>query len=95
MSAFDTNFTGGSGITFMSDYYVQNASFVRIDNITLGYSFGKLFGGVISGGRLSGTVQNPFIFTKYKGLDPEIFGGIDGSIYPKPIVSIIGLTLNF
>lgn len=95
MSAFETNFTGGSGITFMSDYYVQNASFARIDNITLGYSFGKLFGGVISGGRLSGTVQNPFIFTKYKGLDPEIFGGIDGSIYPKPIVSIIGLTLNF
>lgn len=95
MSAFDTNFTGGSGITFMSDYYVNNASFARIDNITAGYSFDKIFGGLISGGRLSATVQNPFVFTKYKGLDPEIFGGIDGNIYPKPIVTVIGLTLNF
>lgn len=95
MSAFDTNFTGGSGITFMSDYYVQNASFVRIDNITAGYSFDKILGGVISGGRISATVQNPFVITKYKGLDPEIFGGIDGNIYPKPVVTVIGLTLNF
>ena len=94
-SAFDTNFTGGSGITFMSDYYVQNASFARIDNITAGYSFNKLLGGVISGGRVSATIQNPFVFTKYKGLDPEIFGGIDGNIYPKPVVTVIGLTLNF
>ena len=95
MSAFDTNFTGGSGNTFMSDYYVQNASFARVDNITLGYSFNKLFGGIITGGRISGTVQNPFVLTKYKGLDPEVFGGIDGNVYPKPVVSVLGLTLNF
>lgn len=95
MSAFETNFTGGSGITFMSDYYVTNASFVRIDNITAGYSFNKFLGGLISGGRVSATVQNPFVITKYKGLDPEIYGGIDGSIYPKPVVTVIGLTLNF
>ena len=93
MSAFDTNFTGGSGITFMSDYYVQNASFLRIDNITVGYSFDKI--GFISGGRISATVQNPFVITKYKGLDPEVFSGIDGSIYPKPVMTVLGLTLNF
>lgn len=96
-SAFDTNFIGTSmsgAPTFLSDYYIQDGSFVKIDNITAGYSFKKLFG-LIGGGRLSATVQNPFIFTKYKGLDPEVFGGIDGSIYPKPIMTVIGLTLNF
>ncbi|MDD3787579.1 MAG: TonB-dependent receptor [Petrimonas sp.] len=93
MSAFDTNFTGGSGITFMSDYYVQNASFLRVDNITLGYSFNKV--GFISGGRLSATVQNPLVFTQYKGLDPEVFSGIDGNIYPKPVMVVFGVTLNF
>ncbi len=91
--SFDTNFTGGA-TTYLSDYFVQNASFVRVDNITFGYSFKKMFG-VFSGGRVSATVQNPFVFTKYKGLDPEVFGGIDGTIYPKPVTSIIGLTLNF
>lgn len=95
MSAFDTNFTGQSGITYLSDYYVQNASFVRIDNITAGYTFGKLFNGVISGGRISATVQNPLVLTGYKGLDPEVFSGIDGSLYPKPIMTVIGLSLNF
>ena len=93
MSAFETNFTGGSGITFMSDYYVQKASFLRVDNITLGYSFKKI--GFITGGRLSATVQNPLVFTQYKGLDPEVFSGIDGAIYPKPIMTVLGLTLNF
>ena len=83
------------GNNFMFDYYVQNVSFARIDNITAGYSFNKILGGLISGGRISATVQNPFVFTNYKGLDPEIFGGIDGNIYPKPIVSVLGLTLNF
>lgn len=93
VSSFETNFSGGS-LTYLSDYFVQDASFIRVDNITAGYTFKNLFG-AISSGRISATVQNPFIFTKYKGLDPEVFGGIDGSIYPKPIVTVIGLTLNF
>jgi len=92
-SAFETNFTGGAD-NFQSDYYVQKASFLRCDNITVGYSFKKLFK-VISSGRLSATVQNPFVITNYKGLDPEVFGGIDGNIYPKPIVTVIGISLNF
>jgi len=92
-SAFETNFTGGAD-NYQSDYYVQKASFVRCDNITLGYSFKKLFN-VISSGRLSATVQNPFVITSYKGLDPEVYGGIDQNIYPKPIVTVIGLSLNF
>lgn len=93
MYSFETNFSGDA-LTYLSDYFVQNASFIRVDNITAGYSFKNLFGAIESG-RLSASVQNPFVFTKYKGLDPEVFGGIDGSLYPKPIVTVIGLTLNF
>ena len=92
-SAFDTNFTGKAN-DYLSDYYVQNASFLRCDNISLGYSFKKLFGAIDSG-RIFATVQNPFVITKYKGLDPEISGGIDNNIYPRPIVTLFGLTLNF
>ena len=78
----------------LSDYFIQNASFLKCDNITLGYSFDKLFGQKISG-RAYLTAQNVFTITKYKGLDPEINGGYDGSIYPRPLVGIFGLSLNF
>jgi len=50
---------------------------------------------VISGGRIYATVQNPFVITKYKGLDPEVFGGLDSNVYPKPVITVIGLSLNF
>ena len=93
MSAFETNFVGKTNWYF-SDYYVQNASYLRCDNITLGYSFKSLFKG-ISSGRLSATLQNPFVITKYKGLDPEVFDGRDNNIYPRPIMTVIGLSLNF
>ncbi|HNX57103.1 MAG TPA: TonB-dependent receptor [Prolixibacteraceae bacterium] len=93
-TAMETKFSGKSTIQFMSDHYIQNASFVRCDNITLGYSFDKLLN-IISGGRIYATVQNPFVITKYKGLDPEVFGGIDGNLYPRPIISVIGVSLNF
>ena len=81
-----------------SDYWVQNASFLKCDNITLGYSFNNLFkrgsyNGV--GGRLYGTVSNVFCITKYDGIDPEVFGGIGGDIFPRPISFILGLSLNF
>lgn len=90
VSALDTQFIG-NGDYYASDYYVQNASFLRCDNITLGYSFK---GKVISG-RVYATVQNPFVITKYKGLDPEVDGGLDNNIYPRPMVSMLGLTLDF
>ena len=93
-SAMETNFSGKSTIQYMSDYFVQNASFVRCDNITLGYSFDKVLN-VISGGRIYATIQNPFVITKYKGLDPEVYGGIDSNLYPRPTISIIGVSLNF
>ncbi len=84
--------------TVFSDYWVQNASFLKCDNITLGYSFNELFKrssyhGI--SGRIYGTVSNVFCITKYDGIDPEIFGGIGGDIFPRPISFILGLSLNF
>lgn len=89
-SSFETNF---QNLNVLSDYYVQNASFLRCDNITLGYSFKNLFKSL--NGRVYGTVQNPFVITKYDGLDPEVNGGIDRNVYPRPLVGIFGLSLNF
>ena len=80
--------------TLLSDYFVQNASFMKCDNITLGYSFKKLFGAPI-GGRVYAAVQNVFTITKYKGLDPEVEKGLDNNIYPRPLTTLIGLSINF
>ena len=81
-----------------SDYYVQNASFLKCDNITLGYSFDSLFKGNSYkgiGGRVYATCSNVFTITKYKGIDPEIGNGVDQNMYPRPISFIFGLNLNF
>ncbi|MDO4210976.1 MAG: TonB-dependent receptor [Bacteroidales bacterium] len=81
-----------------SDYFVRNASFLKCDNITLGYSFDNLFktahyNGLA--GRLYATANNVFTITKYDGIDPEIGGGIDNNIYPRPFSFVVGLSLNF
>ena len=78
----------------LSDYYVRNASYFRIDNITLGYSFPSI-GSLKTSGRVYATVQNPFVITSYSGLDPEIDGGYDNSFYPRPITFLLGVNLNF
>ena len=97
--AIDLGFEGKTDY-YMSDYFVRNASFLRCDNITLGYSFNHLlasdsFKGL--GGRIYGLVQNPFVITKYKGLDPERTHGtgVDGGVYPRPTTFMVGLSLNF
>lgn len=92
--SFNTNFQGTSTLTYLSDYFVQDASFLRCDNISVGYSFKNLFK-AISSGRIYATVQNPFTLTKYKGIDPEIFGGIDNNMYPRPMITVLGISLNF
>ena len=78
----------------LSDYYVRNASFLKCDNITLGYSFDKLFNKSISG-RVYASATNVFTITNYEGLDPEVSGGIDNNIYPRPFTLLLGLNLNF
>ncbi len=82
----------------LSDHWVQNGSFLKCDNITLGYSFENLLKmGNYQGisGRVYATASNVFCITKYKGIDPEVFGGIDNNLYPRPISFILGLNLNF
>ena len=85
--------TGFNNNQYFSDYYVQNASFLRMDNINLGYNAGEVFKGV--GLRVAANVQNVFVITKYKGLDPELNGGIDNNIYPRPIMFVLGVNLDF
>ncbi|MFT3682697.1 MAG: TonB-dependent receptor [Ferruginibacter sp.] len=83
----------GTGNFYQSDYYVQNASFLRMDNINLGYNLGKIGNNVSL--RFNAGVQNVFVITKYKGLDPEISGGIDNNAYPRPRTFIFGVGLDF
>lgn len=97
--AVELGFTGTTtNQNYLSDYFVRNASFVKCTNITLGYSFPALltYGGhKYFSGRVFGTVQNPFIITKYKGIDPEVSNGIDSNPYPRPMSFQLGLNLNF
>ena len=87
----------------LSDYFVHNGSFLKCDNITLGYSFDNLFkGGNYSGlsGRIYASATNVFTITKYEGIDPEVFPskdqwGIDNNMYPRPFTVQVGLNLNF
>ena len=81
-----------------TDYFVHNASFLKCDNITLGYSFENLFkGGKYDGltGRIYLAATNVFTITKYDGLDPEVGGGIDNELYPRPFTIQCGLNINF
>lgn len=82
----------------LSDRWIHNASFLKLDNITLGYSFQGLFKvGKWNGlsGRAYATATNVLTFTKYEGLDPEVFNGYDNNVYPRPFSVIMGLNLNF
>lgn len=80
----------------LTDLFIENASYLKMDNITLGYSFDKLFTNKISG-RLSFTIQNVFTITKYKGLDPELSStsGVDNNMWPRPRTYTLGINLNF
>ena len=98
-AAIDLGFTGTGGSEYyLSDYFVRNASYLKCQNITLGYSFPALLkynNQDYFSGRVFFTVQNPFIITKYKGLDPEVSSGIDSNPYPRPLSFQLGLNLNF
>jgi iron complex outermembrane receptor protein len=82
-------------LELQSDYYIQNASFLKMDNIGIAYNVGKVFNSHKTNLNINANVQNVFVITKYKGLDPEMSGGIDNNIYPNPRVFTLGLNLNF
>lgn len=77
-----------------SDIWLENASFFRFDNITLGYTFKKLWGSGTSL-RLTASVSNLATITGYSGIDPELSSGIDQSVYPRPRTYTVGINLNF
>ncbi|HNY03648.1 MAG TPA: SusC/RagA family TonB-linked outer membrane protein, partial [Bacteroidales bacterium] len=87
---YDVQFTNQQ---YLSDYYIQNASFFKLDYISLGYDFGDLVKNSL-GLRLSFTVNNVFTITKYTGLDPEVNNGIDNNIYPRSRVFVLGVNLS-
>jgi iron complex outermembrane receptor protein len=79
---------------YWSDYFIENASFFRMDNMSLGYTFTDLVNGKGSI-RVYASVQNVFVITKYTGLDPEVFNGIDNNIFPRPRTYLFGVSLEF
>lgn len=98
------NAAGGGGIVYPSSRWVENASFLRLDNLTLGYNF-KAFPTVIKSARLTFTAQNLFVISGYKGFDPEVNNiagsngvrsiGIDYASYPHARTFLLGLNVNF
>ena len=83
---------GFNNAAYLSDYWLEDGSFFKIDRITLSYLFDLGKGGSLN---LFGTVQNVATITKYSGIDPEVFNGIDNNLYPRPTTYIIGLKYNF
>ena len=78
---------------FTSDHFVSNASFFKMDNMSVGYTLEELNTRMIP--RISFTVQNVFTITDYEGLDPEVSGGIDNNFYPRPRTFMLGIGFTY
>jgi iron complex outermembrane receptor protein len=85
--------TGFQSRQYLSDYYVENASFLKMDNLTLNYNYGMIANKFNL--NISAMVQNVFTITKYTGVDPEIPNGMDNSFYPRPRIFSLSLDLQF
>jgi TonB-dependent starch-binding outer membrane protein SusC len=90
-SAVDLNVRRQGSLTF-SDHFVQASSFFRFDHITMGYNIDNFIGRYF---RVFATFQNPFVFTGYTGLDPEIGNGIDNNVYPRARNYLLGISVDF
>jgi len=90
---FNSGFETHSETNLLSDYYVTDASFVKIDNVSIGYRIDKIYKNANL--RLYGMLQNVATFTEYTGLDPEMAGGIDNNFYPRPRTFTLGFNLDF
>ena len=85
--------TGFKTRQYLSDYYVENASFLKLDNLSLSYNVGKINKWVSL--TVSAMVQNVFTITGYSGTDPEVPNGMDNSFYPRPRTYSVSLGLQF
>ena len=90
----DVNRTNFATAQYWSSIYLENASFFKLDYVSLGYNFQSLLGNNI-GGRIGFTVQNVFTITRYTGLDPEVENGIDNNIYPRSRTYMVSVSLNY
>ncbi|WP_448702082.1 SusC/RagA family TonB-linked outer membrane protein [Mucilaginibacter sp. AW1-3] len=86
--------SGFTGYNYLSDYWLQNASFLRMDNVGVGYTFGRFNNKHLGGLRITANCQNVFVVTKYTGLDPEVYSGIDNNTYPRPRTFTLGINLG-
>jgi TonB-dependent starch-binding outer membrane protein SusC len=91
-NALETGFKADKETVYLTTYYMENASFLRADNIYVGYN--KALSNKLNLG-ITLNVNNAFVVTKYKGLDPEIFNGIDNDFYPRARTFSLGLNLGF
>ncbi len=92
-NVLSTGFNGDQSNVYLSDYYVQNASFLRMDYINVGYDIGRIF--KTASLRVNANCQNVFVITKYKGIDPENKDGVDRNFYPRPRIFTAGFSLSF
>jgi len=90
----DVRKTNFATAQYWSSIYLENASYFKMDYISLGYNFTSLLDYKV-GGRIGFSVQNVFTITKYSGLDPEVDNGIDNNIYPRPRTYMLSLSLNY
>ena len=88
----DVLFTNFKEAQLHSDYYVQDASFFRMDNMTLGYRLKTNWANNI---RVYASVNNVFVITDYEGLDPEVDNGVDNNLYPRPRTYLLGVNISF
>lgn len=85
--------TGFQARQYYSDYYVENGSFLRMENISLGYNVGRV--AKVANLRVGAIVQNVFLISKYSGIDPELSNGFDSSFYPRSRTYSLSLNLDF
>jgi iron complex outermembrane receptor protein len=85
--------TGFQSRQYLSDYYVENASFLKMDNLTLDYNFGTVIWDISL--NASAMIQNVFTITEYTGVDPEVPNGMDLSFYPRPRIYSLSLGFQF
>jgi TonB-linked SusC/RagA family outer membrane protein len=90
----DVNKTNFMTAQYWSSFYLENASFFKMDYISVGYNFDSFLGNTV-GGRVGLTAQNVFTITKYSGIDPEVENGIDRNIYPRPRTYMLTLNLTY
>ncbi len=93
---YEDEFQKTSTNLFLSDHFIEKANFLRMDYVNVGYNFGKLKAVKQKVGlNVNFVVQNVFVISKYSGLDPEVGGGIDNNIYPRPRIFSLNLTFEF